>query len=158
MSDYGALLMFMVITVVAAGTGSKYMPGPWYLELRKPTWTPPSWAFPVVWSILYVLIAVAGWRVWVAAGLCAAIVVWVVQLVFNAAWSWIMFGRKNIRLALFDAIAMWITIATFMVLAWPIDQAAVWMFAPYLLWVSIATVLNATILQMNPHFSGAYVK
>jgi translocator protein len=144
--------MLLLITVAAATTGSKYMPGPWYLELRKPTWTPPSWVFPVVWAILYLLIAVAGWRVWSAAGFSGALAVWVVQLVLNAAWSWIMFGRRNIMLALIDAMAMWITIAAFMVLAWPIDQTAVWMFAPYLLWVTIAAVLNATILHMNPNF------
>jgi translocator protein len=150
MWDYISAAVFVVLTILTAMTGSKFMPGPWYRALQKPSWTPPDLAFPIVWAILYLLIGLAGWRVWTAGGFSAALFVWLLQLMFNAAWSWIMFGRKNIMLALFDAMAMWVTIAAFMVLAWPIDQIAAWMFAPYLLWVTIATALNASILRMNP--------
>jgi translocator protein len=149
MIHYAPLLVFFAVTFCAAMTGSKFMPGVWYDELRKPSWTPPGWAFPVVWLVLYIMIAIAGWRVWSAAGWSWALLAWGVQLLLNAAWSWIMFGRRNIGLALVDALGMWVFIAAFMLLAWPIDQTATWLFLPYLVWVTIAAALNATILRMN---------
>jgi translocator protein len=153
MSEYGSLLVFIAVTVAAAASGSKFMPGPWYERLRKPSWTPPNWAFPIVWTVLYLMIAIAGWRVWLAAGWSGVLAVWGLQLVLNAAWSYIMFGRRNISLAMVDALAMWGSIAWFMVLAWPIDQTAALLFAPYLLWVTIAAALNASILRQNPEFA-----
>lgn len=149
MTEYAPLLAFVAVTFLATLSGSKFMPGPWYRSLQKPSWTPPDWSFPVVWTVLYIMIAIAGWRVWAAAGWHAALWAWFAQLVLNAAWSWIMFGQKRIGLALVDAMGMWVTIALFIILAWPVDQVAAWLFVPYLVWVTIATVLNWTILRLN---------
>jgi translocator protein len=150
MNDMIALGIFLVLTSTAAVTGGFFTPGPWYFSLSKPSWTPPGWAFPVVWTILYVMIAIAGWKAWQAQGLGLLVTVWAVQMVLNAMWSWIMFGQKNIGAALVDAGGMWVSIAAFIVLAWPVSQTASLLFMPYLLWVTIAFVLNLRILQMNP--------
>jgi translocator protein len=153
MTGWISFIPFLGLVFAVAASGAVFMPGAWYQSLKRPSWTPPNWLFAPAWSVLYVMIAIAGWRVWSAAGLSAALVIWALNLIFNAAWSWLMFGRRQIQMALFDALAMLVTILVFMVLAWPIDPIATWLFAPYLAWVSFATLLNATLLRLNPDFA-----
>ena len=150
MSDWLSLLPFIAAVFAVALSGAVFMPGDWYRSLKKPSWTPPDWLFAPAWTILYVMIAVAGWLVWKAAGVGAALVVWALNLLFNGAWSWLMFGRRDIRTALYDAIAMLVTIVAFIALTWPISTTAAWLFVPYLAWVTFATALNASILSRNP--------
>jgi translocator protein len=154
MIDYTALGIFTGLTAAAAVTGSRFGPGQWYLTLNKPSWTPPGWVFPVVWTTLYVMIAIAGYLVWQVKGWSPVVIVWGTQLLLNALWSWIMFGQKKIGLALGDIVLMWIAIAAFIVLAWPVSRTAAYLFMPYLLWVSIAFTLNLRIWQMNPRSGG----
>jgi len=85
MSNAASLLVFLALVALAAVTGSKFMPGPWYDALVKPAWTPPKWLFPVAWTVLYAMIAFAGWLVWKAQGLGPALVVWGIGLALNAA-------------------------------------------------------------------------
>ena len=150
MSDWLSLLPFIAAVLVVALSGALFMPGPWYRSLDKPSWTPPDWLFGPAWTVLYLMIAIAGWLVWRSAGLGAALAIWVLNLVLNAAWSWLMFGRRRIAAALVDAIAMLVTIIAFMIVAWPSSETAAWLFAPYLAWVAFATALNASILRRNP--------
>lgn len=145
-----SFLPFIAIVIGVAASGAIFMPGEWYRSLNKPSWTPPSWLFAPAWSILYLMIAIAGWLVWRAAGFGPALAVWALNLVFNAAWSWLMFGRRQIAVALLDALAMFVTIVAFIILAWPISTGASWLFVPYLAWVSFAAALNANILKRNP--------
>ena len=153
MTGWISFIPFLGLVFAVAASGAVFMPGAWYQSLKRPSWKPPNWLFAPAWSVLYVMIAIAGWRVWSAAGLSAALVIWALNLIFNAAWSWLMFGRRQIQMALFDAFAMLATILVFMVLAWPIDPISTWLFAPYLAWVSFATLLNATLLRLNPDFA-----
>lgn len=145
-----SLLMFMVLCVATASTGAVFQPGAWYEALAKPAWTPPNWAFPVVWTALYIMIALAGWLVWRETGLSAAIVFWGLQLVLNGAWSWLFFGRRRMDLAMIDVSLLWASIAIFILLAWPVSIWAGLLFVPYLVWVSIAAMLNLTVWRMNP--------
>ena len=126
-----------------------YKPGDWYVALSKPDWTPPGWLFGPVWTILYVMIAIAGWLVWQRAGVAAVFWVWLAQLAFNMAWSWIMFGQQQIGWAFADIVLLWISIVLFLVLAWPASQTAALLFLPYLAWVSFAAALNFTIWRLN---------
>jgi tryptophan-rich sensory protein len=144
-----SLIAFLIVTAGAAFTGARYMPGEWYETLAKPSWTPPDWLFGPAWTVLYVMIAVAGWMVWRETGFGVVIVIWVAQLVFNAAWSWLMFGLHRIDMALIDAGLMLIAIVAFIVAAWPVNQTAAWLFVPYLAWVCFATALNFAILRLN---------
>lgn len=149
MATYLPLGAFLVLVFIAATTGGLFQPGPWYASLAKPSWTPPNWLFPVAWTVLYTMIAVAGWKVWQAEGIRAALVVWGIGLAFNMAWSWIMFGRQEIGLALIDLILLWIAIVTFMLLAWPVSRTAVYLFVPYFFWVSFAGALNFAVWRLN---------
>jgi tryptophan-rich sensory protein len=149
MSRWLSLLVFITLVAAAAVSGGQFRPGAWYAALAKPAWTPPGWLFGPVWAVLYLMIAVAGWLVWRAEGLRAALMVWGLQLALNGAWSWLMFGRQAIGLALIDILAMLAAIIAFIVLARPVSRPAALLFVPYLAWVSFATALNATIWRMN---------
>ena len=144
------LAIFIVIVVIAASSGAIFKPGDWYETLEKPSWTPGDWVFPVVWTILYVMIAAAGYLVWQAAGWSLAIGLWVVQIVANAAWSWLFFGLRRMDLALVDVGILWLAVAGFIIVAMPISTIAALLFVPYLLWVSTASFLNYSVLRLNP--------
>ena len=88
------IVTILICVFLAAASGAFFKPGEWYESLNKPGWTPPDWAFPVVWTILYIFIAFAGWVVLRDAPWSAAIVIWFVQIAVNGAWSWLFFGRS----------------------------------------------------------------
>lgn len=150
MTDWTTFLPFLAAVFLVALSGAVFMPGPWYRKLQKPSWTPPDWLFAPAWTVLYVMIALAGWLVWQAEGFGLALGIWALNLAFNAAWSWLMFGRKQIGLALVDALAMLVTIIAFIAVAWPVSDWAAMLFVPYLVWVAFASVLNWAILARNP--------
>ncbi len=152
-----ALLFFVFLNVVAAMSGGYFTPGEWYEALEKPSWQPPKWAFPVVWSVLYLLNAIAGWMVWTKTGFAGggflALVVYVSSLVLNAAWSGIFFGMRRMQLALWEAGALWLSVALQIFLFWQIESFAGLILLPYLVWVTIAFWLNRTMLKLNPSFA-----
>ena len=149
-SAWFSLLGFFVASFAAASSGALFKPGPWYLALAKPWWTPPNWVFPVVWTTLFCLIAIAGWRVWRAeGGWSPALTVYAVHLVLNAAWSAIFFGLHRLGLALAELVVFWCSVLLMMVMFYPIDPLATWLLAPYLLWVTIAGFLNYSIWRLN---------
>lgn len=150
MKSLVSLLVFLALVAAAALTGMAYLPGPWYEALAKPAWTPPNWVFPPTWAVLYVMIAVAGWRVFEREGINRALIVWAVSLQLNAAWSVIMFREHQIGLAAADIAALWVTIVAFIALTWNTTRLASLLFVPYLLWVSYAAALNFEIWRLNP--------
>lgn len=150
MSKYLALAIFAALTAAASAFGAMFMPDAWYAALAKPAFTPPSWLFGPVWTVLYVMIAIAGWQAWKADGLGLPVAVWIVQMLLNGAWSFLMFGQKNIGLALVDIVALWIAIAAFIVLVRDESRASAVLFVPYLAWVSFAAALNFEIWRLNP--------
>jgi len=143
-------LVFFGLVFAAACSGAVFKPGDWYDSLEKPSWNPPKWAFPVVWSILYIFIAVAGVFVWRAEGFGVAMMFWGAQLVLNALWSALFFGVKRMDWAFYEVSALWLSIIGFIVTAWPVSQAAALLFIPYLAWVTTAATLNRTVWRMNP--------
>ena len=124
----------------------------WYPGLNKPSWTPPASWFGPVWTMLYVLVAIAGWRVWCAApgpDRGRALALWVVQLGLNVLWSPLFFGMRAPGLALVDIVLLAASIVAFVVTAWPTSPVAALLFVPYAVWVGFATALNAAIWRMN---------
>ncbi len=146
-----SLIVFIALVAATAVTGAQFQPGAWYAQLAKPSWTPPSWLFGPVWTLLYIGIAVAGWLVWRKSGrIDAAIGVWLAQLALNAAWSWLFFGLHRPDLALADIVVMLALIGTFVFVARGSSAVASYLFIPYFLWVSYATALNFAIWRANP--------
>lgn len=135
----------------AASSGGVFRPGAWYAALVKPAWTPPNWAFPLVWAALYTAMAVAAFLVWRRAGMEAApaLAVFGVHLAFNAAWSWLFFGLRRLDLAMAEVCALWLSIAVVIALFAQIAPLAAVLMTPYLAWVGLAAFLNLRLLQLN---------
>jgi len=150
MSTRAALTPF-VLLVVGGGLliGAFTAPGPWYEALAKPAFNPPNWLFAPVWTILYVLIAVAGWRIWQRDRSGRAMQLWWVQLVLNFLWSPVFFAAQQVGLALVVILLMLVTIVGFIVTARRVDSVAAWLFVPYAAWVAFASLLNGSIWTLN---------
>lgn len=125
----------------------------WYATLAKPGFTPPNWAFPVAWTILFVLMAISLWRIvkvssgWVVGN--GALVPFAVQLILNVAWSFAFFGAQS-PAAGFAVICLLLPAIVWTILAFRLrDKVAAWLLAPYLLWVTYAAILNAAIWRLN---------
>ena len=147
----GFSLFLFLLFVVATGSaiGLVTAPGAWYGLLNKPTFTPPGWLFGPVWTLLYIMIAVTGWRLWTIGGSAGLKLLWMVQMVLNFFWSPVFFGAQKPLLALAVILALLLAILMFLVVAWRQDRLSLLLFLPYGLWVGFATALNAAIVSMN---------
>ncbi|MCK1393265.1 TspO/MBR family protein [Bradyrhizobium sp. 1] len=144
-------LSVFVVAVVGIGwlIGATNLPGAWYAGLAKPGFVPPNWAFPVAWTILYIMIAVAGWRTFRRDPTGRAMLVWAVQLALNFAWSPVMFTMHQIGFALVILIGLFAAIVTYITTETSRDRLAAALFVPYAAWVAFAGVLNAAIWRLN---------
>jgi benzodiazapine receptor len=150
MSGRAAITPFILL-VVGGGMliGFVTVPGPWYEALAKPSFNPPNWLFGPVWTILYVLIAIAGWRTWQRERFGTPMKLWWLQLLLNFLWSPSFFAMQQVGLALVVVLAMLVTILAFIVASWKVDRLAAWLFVPYAAWVAFASLLNASIWLLN---------
>jgi tryptophan-rich sensory protein len=124
-------------------------PGEWYGQLAKPAFNPPGWIFGPVWTLLYVIVAVAGWRVWQRDRGGWPMKLWWAQLVMNFLWTPVFFGAHQISLAFVVILLMLAAILAFIATAWRQDRVAASLFAPYAAWVAFASVLNASLFELN---------
>ncbi len=124
-------------------------PGEWYAGLAKPAFNPPNWIFGPTWAVLYILIAVAGWRVWQRDRTGWPVKLWWAQLVLNFLWTPVFFGAHQIGLALVVILLLLAAILGFIATAWRRDRIAAWLFAPYAAWVAFASALTASIFALN---------
>ncbi len=147
-----AVAVFVSLNFLAASSGGLFKPGVWYAGLNKPAWTPPNWAFPVVWSLLFALNAWAGWMIWEAVGMSRpdALALYIASLALNATWSWLFFGRKRMDQALIDVSLLWLSLVAVIAVFWSIRPAAALLVVPYLIWVTIAATLNREMIRLNP--------
>lgn len=148
-----SFIVFFLLTASAATLGAIFTPGAWYAALTKPALTPPDWVFPVVWTVLYAMIAVAGWLLWRhrhgdPSGR-AAVGFWGLQLALNAAWSWIFFGLHLTGVALAEIVILFGAILFVILLARKTSRAASLLMTPYLVWVGFAMWLNFGIWRLN---------
>lgn len=148
--DWLTLVLFLFF-VMAGGIliGISFAPGEWYAGLEKPPFNPPNWLFGPVWTLLYVMIAVAGWRTWRRGPASAAMQVWFGQLALNFMWTPAFFAMHLPGLALVVLAAMLLLIVLFIRLSWMPDRIAAHLFLPYAAWVSFAGLLNLSIWWMN---------
>lgn len=150
-----ALAGFVAVSFAAPGVGailSVPAPSDWYRGLTKPWFNPPDWVFGPVWTFLYCTMGVSAWLVWRKDRSYA--VMWplglfVLQLALNALWTPLFFGMHRPGLALIDIAALWLAIAATTVASYPFSKTAAFLFVPYWLWVSFASVLNAAIWWLN---------
>ncbi len=146
----GILLVLCIGVGGLAGFATAQSVADWYPLLNKPSWTPPAWLFAPVWTVLYVMMAVAAWLVWQRRPASnRAMTLFYVQLILNLAWSFLFFGLQSPLLGLFDIIALWTVIVLTAFAFFRHSHVAGAMMVPYLMWVSFAAALNFSIFWLN---------
>lgn len=159
LKQIGGLIGWILLCFFAAAIGgwaSANAPV-FYRELTLPTWAPPAWVFGPVWTLLYLLMAIAAWLVWREGGFArqrVALGLFLAQLVANALWSWLFFGLQQGALSSLEIIVLWALIVATMVAFWRVRPVACLLLVPYLAWVSFAAVLNVALWRLNPQSLG----
>ena len=153
--DWIALLIFCGICFAVAATGSVFTARSvktWYPALLKPAGTPPPWIFGPVWSLLYLLMAVAAWLVWrqrIHQDVWLALVWFMAQLILNGLWSFVFFGLRRPGAALVEIMVLFGVIAATAMRFAEFSRLAFWLMTPYGAWVLYASYLNFGIYRLN---------
>jgi len=145
-------LVLFVVLVVGIGwvIGATNLPGGWYAALSKPSFNPPNWIFAPTWTVLYVLIAVAGWRTYLQGETTALpMQLWLAQMVLNFLWSPFFFGLHCITIALAIIFGLLAVVCGFIWVQWRENRPAALLFVPYAVWVAFASLLNYAIYRLN---------
>jgi translocator protein len=148
-------VIYLAACGAAAATGVIFQPGVWYDSLRRPDWTPPRWAFPVAWTLLYILIAIAAARVAGIAGNGTALALWSLQIALNTLWTPVFFGARRMGAGAIIISLLWLVVLAMVPVFWSLDLVAGLLLLPYLLWLSLAGALNVWIWRNNPDEAAA---
>ncbi|MDA1198321.1 MAG: tryptophan-rich sensory protein [Proteobacteria bacterium] len=151
-NKYLSLVLILLITFVASAIGgftTASFKEPWYSEIILPSFNPPSWVFGPVWTMLYILMSIAIWRIWIKFFDRKILNIYFYHLFFNAMWSIIFFGFHQIELALLNLVIILIFIIILMRIYFYKDKLSFLFMAPYFLWSSFAFVLNTAIAILN---------
>lgn len=157
--DVLGIVGWLIVAFAAAAVGARASidAKAFYDQLVQPAWAPPPWLFGPVWTVLFVLMAIAAWLVWRSGGFRTnqlALTLFGVQLTLNALWSWLFFAWNLGALALAEVILLWMLIAATLLAFWRVRMLAGILLMPYLMWVSFAAALNYTLWQLNPQILG----
>jgi benzodiazapine receptor len=148
-----SFLVFAAATAVVAWLGSiatqESVDSAWFESLQKPAFYPPNQTFGIVWTILYVMIAFAGWLAWRNGGGQATLRTWALQLILNLGWTIVFFALQEPAWAIVVIVALFAATVWATLEMWAVSRAAALLFVPYVLWVGFAGVLNGAILAMN---------
>jgi benzodiazapine receptor len=150
--DVLGLTAFVVLCFgvsVLGGTAIGPAVAEWYPALKKPAWTPPVWVFGPVWTLLYPMVAVAGWLAWREGRARFGPLAYLLQLGLNAAWPWLFFAERRPDLAFFCIAALCAVIVATIAAFWRRSRGAALLLVPYLAWVVLAAALNHAIWRMN---------
>jgi tryptophan-rich sensory protein len=155
-SNFRSLLAFFALILIlqmVASAATYTSIDNWYLGLKKTSWNPPDLVFGPVWTTLYLMIAISGWRIWVKIGQermrHPAMVWYFIQLALNLLWSIVFFGLQSPIAGLVDIILLLIAIFMTIKLFFPINKTAAILLVPYFIWVMYASTLNAGIVYLN---------
>ena len=146
-----SILLPLSLGAIAGMFTSQSVPE-WYATLNRPSFNPPNWIFGPVWTTLYILMGISFFLIWKQEASKVrnrAILIFLLQLLLNFAWSFIFFYFNMIGLALVEIILLWISIVMMLVVFYKIKPIASYINIPYLLWVTFATVLNASYYFLN---------
>lgn len=147
-----AFLALCLAVSAVGGAVTATSVGSWYPTLAKPSFNPPNWIFAPVWTALFFMMAIAGWRVWRRDGLRKArwaLTLFALQLALNLTWSIVFFGLRSIGAALVEVVVLLLAILATSAVFWQRDRVAGMLFIPYAVWVAFATVLNAALWRLN---------
>lgn len=151
MSRALTLVLFIALSLGGGLTvGYFARPGAWYEALNQPSFAPPNWLFGPVWTVLYVLIGIAGARVWRVAGNAPLKTLWFAQMALNLLWPPVFFLAERPDLALGVIGLLLLTILAFIFVAFRHERPSAVLFLPYAVWVSFATLLNGAFYHLNP--------
>ena len=151
-NKYLSLTFILLITFLASGIGgftTTTFKEPWYSQIILPSFNPPSWVFGPVWTVLYILMSVAIWRIWINYYDHKILNLYFFHLFFNMIWSIIFFGFHQIGLALLDLLIILIFIVLLMKIYYLKDKISFYLMVPYFLWSAYALVLNFNIFILN---------
>lgn len=154
-SSLPSLVFWLLITFAAAAVGAVASAdaADFYGRLAQPDWAPPAQLFAPVWSVLYLMMAIAVWLVWRACRLTQGLwpyALYVAQLGVNAMWTWLFFAWHRGSWALIEILILFVLVVATMAAFRPIKPLAVWLLAPYLAWVGYAAMLTLAMWRLNP--------
>ncbi len=158
--DLTKLILSLAVCFFAAALGSAFTMSQiatWYAKLNKPSFSPPNWIFGPVWTILYILMAIALYFVWTKKSKNKSIVLirrngilyFLIQLTCNSLWSIVFFGLHAPLVAFIVIIALWVFIFLTMRNFFVVTKTAGQLLTPYLAWVSFAAILNFSVVLLN---------
>ena len=151
-NKYLSLFLILVITFIPSTIGgftTAYYKEPWYSQIILPSFNPPSWVFAPVWTMLYVMMAIAIWKIWINSFDFKILKLYFIHLFFNGTWSIVFFGLHQIGLALINLIIILIFILLLMKNYFDRDKISFYLMIPYFLWSSYALILNSSIFILN---------
>lgn len=147
------LIAFLIAITVGGIGGAATEIGPWYLNLVKPSWQPPDWAFGPIWTLIYITTGIAGvraWRLGDARQRRLFLIALLINCGLNVLWSLLFFKMHRPDLALIEVVALWLSIVPLVLLPLRYSPRSSLLMLPYLAWVSVAAYLNLTIVRLNP--------
>lgn len=155
--DWTLALIAAAWAIVLGGAGGALTEiGPWYRDLKKPSWQPPDWLFGPAWTVI---LGLAGWSFYLALGAAdanseKALVagLFIFNFAAHFAWSPLFFKLKRPDIALIEVVFLWLSVLALVIALRPFSQLASWLNVPYLAWVSFAAFLNWKIVQLNGPF------
>lgn len=147
-----ALWLLLCLAVAALGAWASVDARDFYAQLTQPRWAPPASVFGPVWTLLYLMMAIAAWQVAQSSAPARrlALALFLLQLALNGLWSWLFFAWHMGGAAFADIVVLWLVLLMTVIAFWKLHRSAGWLLAPYLAWVSFATALNYSVWQLNP--------
>jgi len=151
-NKFVSLFLFLITTFSASfigGITTLKFKEPWYSTLVKPSFNPPDWVFGPVWTILYILMAIAIWNVWIKSKNLNLVYLYFIHLFFNTTWSVVFFGFNQIELALINLIVLILFIVILFLKYKVISKLSAYLMIPYFLWCCFAFLLNLNLMMLN---------
>ena len=151
-NKFVSLFLFLITTFSASfigGITTFKFKEPWYSTLVKPSFNPPDWVFGPVWTILYILMAIAIWNVWIKSKNINLVYLYFIHLFFNTTWSVVFFGFNQIELALINLIVLILFIVILFLKYKVISKLSAYLMIPYFLWCCFAFLLNLNLIVLN---------
>ena len=151
-NKFVSLFLFLITTFSASfigGITTFKFKEPWYSTLVKPSFNPPDWLFGPVWTILYILMAIAIWNVWIKSKNINLVYLYFIHLFFNTTWSVVFFGFNQIELALINLIVLILFIVILFLKYKVISKLSAYLMIPYFLWCCFAFLLNLNLIMLN---------